>query len=481
MTTIINPNTFKGPNQGNVQGYIPQTIIESAKIDADMLQILADLDKLLSAVQIIALKLDQIDLNTIGPMTAAEIAATINSSSEKFDSDNLADDVVTDTDLNTAIESHRATTTFNKMHPETSIRSTELTYSSTPTTLVTSCSNILDELKNIRYQINRLNGKTNWSDTPVASLSSLYTALNTDIANLTSHIANTTLHLTPCQNQAADNANNPCACNPFATMNDIATHGNGDMLRSVYDKDKDGIVDSAEALKCSCGNKTYDDIVSKIATDIDTHKTNASAHHTRYTNAEAIGAINNDSDHSSTAKHYYKDLLGKPTCDRLTEAEVTNIQASKLADGTSPWVNVVMKSVSGLVPIDTLPIEHITTTWTENVVNTLTNTYFSSTLSGGVTGTITGPCYIYSGFGVVSENNGYLQYSVDGGTTWNDCITSQSILRGPAANGDNLRVWILSQLDIPNGLTYKIRAGSTYTGSSDIQYGASYNIRYKAY
>lgn len=480
MVTTVDPNTFKGPNQGNPNGYIPQTIIESAKVDADMLQILDDLDNHLSLFQTAFTKLDQINLDDLGPMTAEEIVNTINVSSQIIDADNLDVDVITLPDLDSAIETHRVNTTFAKMHPETSIRSTELPYSNTPTTLITTCANILDEIKNIRYQINRLNGKTNWSDTPAASLLSLYNSLNTDISNLAAHIANMSLHLTPCQNAAADNANSPCESNPFATISDISGHGCGDMLKAIYDKDKDGIVDVAEKLLCGCGNKSYDDIVSKIASDISVHRAIASAHHTRYTNAEAIGAINTDVDHSSTAKHYYNDLIGKPRCSELTDLEVDNIKASKLANGLEPWSNALTVDINGLISPSKLPIEVISSTWSEDD-NTIANAYFSSTVAGEVSTTFTGPCLIYNGFGTITQHSSYLQYSVDNGNTWKYCTISPLMMRGPSSAEDDLYTWMCPFIYIPTGYTYKIRAGSTYTGSAGQTYGAGFNIKYKQF
>jgi hypothetical protein len=58
--------------------------------------------------------------------------------------------------------------------------------------------------------------------------------------------------------------------------------------------------------------------------DIGAHAGNASAHHSRYTNAEAIAAINNDADHGSTAQHAHSDLTGVGASDhhsRYTDSE----------------------------------------------------------------------------------------------------------------------------------------------------------------
>ena len=54
-------------------------------------------------------------------------------------------------------------------------------------------------------------------------------------------------------------------------------------------------------------NSKHNNDYTKV-TDFNNHKGNSSAHHTRYSDSEAISAINNDGDHGSTAPHnYYTD------------------------------------------------------------------------------------------------------------------------------------------------------------------------------
>ena len=478
--TEITPNTFLGPNQGNAEGYIPETTIESAKIDADLNQIAYDLDNLLSAIQSAYVKLDQIDLESLGAITANDVVPIINASALKIDADNLADNVVIDSELISAISSHKNTTTLLDMHPETSIKSTELTYSNTPTTLITNCANLLDELKNIRYQIKRITGATNWSDVPPIPLNAVLNYINDIVLDLAGHVNSSILHLSYNEYLGVHYSHNPSAENPYATISDVTGLGSGDMTKAVYDTNNNGVVDKATALVYGTTTKDYTDIVSKIATDITTHKNIVSAHHTRYTNAEAIGAINGDTDHSATATHYYSDLLGKPAADGFSSSQVTNLRINRLADGSAPWVGSITLANNGYIPTNNLPIEYINSSWSEASSKVATRAFLSSSTSGSVSDTF-GPtqCMLLGGIGYVTTDYGYLQYSVNGGSTWNSCTVSPALVRSPSSGGNNMSVWTCPVGVIPAGSTFKIRAGSTFSGSSGNIFGAGYHIRYK--
>lgn len=480
--TTINPNTFVGPNQGNAEGYIPQTTIESSKIDADLTQIKSDLDNLLAYMQTAFTKLDQIDLAELGAIEAVDVVPVINASALKIDADNLADSVIIDSELAAAIATHKSTTTANDMHPETSIKSTELTYSNTPSTLQTTCANLLDELKNIRYQIHRMNGKTYWSDTPDSSLASIFTSLTNSINTLNSHLNSPFAHLTSNQHDAiVYAATPPSEENAFATLADVMGLGAGDMIRSVYDPNNDGSVAKADAIMSGTTAKTWSSITTQIASDISTHKNNVSAHHTRYTNAEAIGAINNDSDHSATAPHNYNDLTNKPAANAFNSTEVSNIRGNKLANGSTPWSGAVTVAGNGLISPAILPMDYITSSWTEGSGKYATQAYYSSANPGTVTSTINGPAVLLSGTGYATEDYGYLQYSVNGGSVWNSCALSASMMRGPDSEGPNLKLWTCPVAYIPSGSSFRIRAGSTFgPGSSENNYGGGYYIRYKS-
>ena len=348
--TTVNANSFIGPNQGNANGYIPDTTIESGKVDADFLQVKNDLDYHLAVLQNIFSKLDTIQTGATVDQTAADIVSLINASLLKIDADNLSDLVAKLTDVAASVESHRTTTTEGSMHPETSIRNTGLTYSNTPAGLITSCANLLDEIKNIRYQIHRINGKASWTDTPDASVATLKSAGDTNAANLSTHIADNSKHLTMNQNAAIDGANNPSASNVFITQNDVSGFGFGDMLKSVYDSNNDGSVSKADSLKYGEVFKTYADILTKITNDIAAHSAISNAHHARYTDAEARAAINNDANHGSSAQHnYFTAAQARAACTGQIDAATLNgFSASQLGSNVSDNGTLVVSKATDI-------------------------------------------------------------------------------------------------------------------------------------
>lgn len=175
--TTVNDNTYTGPNVGIVGGYVPLTTIESAKIDADLNLIEDDLDYHLAILQAIYIKLDLIESGATGDQNASEITTLINESASLIDADNLEDTVALLTNIISDIEAHRITTTNGEMHTENSIKGTEQTYSFTPSGIVTSCQNILDEINNLRYQIDAIVGKSTWIDTPDSTIATIQSTL----------------------------------------------------------------------------------------------------------------------------------------------------------------------------------------------------------------------------------------------------------------------------------------------------------------
>ncbi len=98
------------------------------------------------------------------------------------------------------------------------------------------------------------------------------------------------------------------------------------MTKTEYDNDTDSKVDRAEisdTLAYDTSTKSYTDIITDINSSINTHKSNVSAHHTRYTDAEAQAAINSDTDHGSTAQHNYR-----------TDEEIRDVTAAMMIAGT---------------------------------------------------------------------------------------------------------------------------------------------------
>lgn len=238
--TEVNTNTFKGPNQGVADGYAPLTIIESGKVDADLTQVKNDLDYHVAVLQSIYDKLDTIATGATPDQDALDIVTRINASAFRIDVKNLDTTVAQLVDITNALNTHIATTTQSAMHNQTSIKSTGLTYSNTPSTVITACNNLLDEIKNVRYQIHRMNGKNTWVDTPDGSLTSLKNSIQSLITDLSAHAANIS--------------------NPHAVT------------------------------KAQVGLGNVDNAKQATKTEFDAHAANASAHHARYTDAEAWAA-----------------------------------------------------------------------------------------------------------------------------------------------------------------------------------------------
>ncbi|NOR84932.1 hypothetical protein GQ473_02350 [archaeon] len=177
MTTVEN-NTFTGPNAGIVEGYVPLTTIESTSMDGDLNLVKDDLNYHLSILQAIYTKLDTIETGATATPSVSIMVSAINASAELIDADNLESTVALLSNIISYIEVHRVTTTQSAMHPEDSIKSTDQTYSYTPSSIITSCQNILDEINNLRYQIAAIVGKSTWIDTPDSTIATMQSTLS---------------------------------------------------------------------------------------------------------------------------------------------------------------------------------------------------------------------------------------------------------------------------------------------------------------
>jgi hypothetical protein len=476
MATNIEENVFKGPNQGIEGGYIPNTEIISDPVDLDFSDVLHDLNYHLSLLQIGFDKLDKIDLDLIKPLIAIDIYNALYGSEIRIDETNIDIDIPRKSDVEAMIEAHRIATAQNKMHPEISVRSTDLVYSATPTALITSCNNLLDEINNIRYQVHRIIGDNFWSDTPAETISNL--KINSDILSgyINDHIGDSTLHITPDYRAAMDAAESPSGTNAFATVSQLGGKGVGDMQKCVYDKNNNGVVDKAEALTDGdCGVKTYADIKNKIANDIASH--HHSCQHSTHSDDDICNVVHSDLTHSPSTVHDYNDLINKPApspADSLTEIQVNNIKADKLVSGTSPWDDKAPLN-NGVVTVNYLQsVKVLTTSWTDTVK---TKSYHSATTAGEVSDSIVGPAYIYCGTGFKTTDFGVLQ--VNTGNGWQDVAVSYDIL-GSLTGNPGQHVWMCPPLYIPTGKTFQIKAGSIYTGSGTAQNGGGYYIQYKS-
>ena len=130
--TTVNPPTSNGG------AFEPLTLIRAEEMNDELDDITYDLNYITGVLQSIYDKLDTIEPGAGAKLGSDQIIALINLGSKKINIERLSEDVSAGSDVTVAIANHRATTTSALMHPETSIKSTELSYSTTPTSYVSS-------------------------------------------------------------------------------------------------------------------------------------------------------------------------------------------------------------------------------------------------------------------------------------------------------------------------------------------------------
>jgi hypothetical protein len=154
-------------------------LIESEPINDDFDAVRGDLDAHLTTIQLICEKLGDVEEDADVNLTADATINLINTTGTgQIDVARLDVGSTISAAITTSIETHRTTTTDGSMHPETSIQSSKLGYTFTPTSLVTSPANLLDEIKNIRVMLDRVIGTTYWTDTPAKTLAQLSALFN---------------------------------------------------------------------------------------------------------------------------------------------------------------------------------------------------------------------------------------------------------------------------------------------------------------
>lgn len=132
----------------------------------------------------------------------------------------------------------------------------------------------------------------------------------------------------------------------------------GDMLKSVYDPDEDGIIALAQLDALVCSETEAD---AKVAT----HKSDASAHHTRYTDAEAVTAAKADADIADaiTKKHDQAHTIVSHSDTTATGDELNELTGggqtslhSHPGGGTLPTpVNIPIKHIASATAWSNMP------------------------------------------------------------------------------------------------------------------------------
>jgi len=256
-------------------------------------------------------------------------------------------------------------------------------------------------------------------------------------------------------------------------------------LNNVHDKYTDSEAVAAINNDTDHGSTAQHNYFSGSHSDLS--NVGADDHHTKYTDSEAVAAINNDGDHGSTAQHNYfsgdyNDLSNKPSiaystaipADNFTSGEVSNLRSNQLANGVDPLAETVLKEDE----YPRMPDSQVN--WPPNNYITVSSSHFSSSSPAERSATITGPAKIIDGFVTKTiDSYSFCEISLDGGTNWFAPNFSAELV-GVGTRGDTERasIWIPPKLYIPSGKSFKIRAGSTFDGDSSTDLGAGYYIRY---
>lgn len=171
---LVIDNTFAGSD------FQPNTIVASEQTNEYFNDLLIDLTAHLNELRSIYEKLDTIESGATSDMLASEIVSKINESILTIDRDNMPEVLATLASLTSAVSTHLSASGLDK-HPAANIQGVSGTYSATPTVFQSSSTRSLaDELNNIRLQLHKIIGRTNWASAPSASL----TTLNESVTSL---------------------------------------------------------------------------------------------------------------------------------------------------------------------------------------------------------------------------------------------------------------------------------------------------------
>lgn len=150
--------------------------IKSADINDNFDEVLASLTSHLNSIENIVTDLAEIESGAGGNYTGTQIVKLLNASTLRIDQNNCPTDILDTNDISSAVTSH-----INKTaaHAANYVAGLTTGYSVTPTGFVSATERtILDEINNLRYEIDKIIGTNTWADTPVASLETLNTLIS---------------------------------------------------------------------------------------------------------------------------------------------------------------------------------------------------------------------------------------------------------------------------------------------------------------
>lgn len=474
--TTVNPPTSDGGQ------FEPLTLIRAEEMNDELDAINYDLNYVTGVLQAIYDKLDTIEPGAGATLDSDQIIALINLGSSKINVERLSEDVSSGGDVTVAIANHRSTTTQAYMHPETSIKSTELSYSSTPTSYITSPTSLLDELKNLRYAVHKVIGRTTWVDTPTENLTQLTAALDVVQSKLAGIENNATADMSASEILTA-----------IKTVDGSSSGLDSDLLDGQH-------------------GSYYTPLTSLTA-----HTSNTNNPHSTTKTHVGLSNVLNVQQFPASNVETGAGLNGLTTWVPSSYTVNKAIRAAFGEGGNAPWVYKQNSSAEGgqlnfetanastypdalyidrtgsdfrfvsergaydkVVMVPQMRYSGINSTtnmmsvgelnWSTSVANN----YWSSSGPGTVSNAIIGPVMITGG--LVSRASSYSFVEYNTGSGWTQFAVTDMAAVPQKTN--NAQMGPIPSAFVPAGVTLQLRAGSTFSGSSSYNYGGAYVLHY---
>ena len=475
--TTVNPPTSDGGD------FEPLTLIRAEEMNAELDAINYDLNYVTGVLQAIYDKLDTIEPGAGASLNSDQIISLINLGTSKINVERLSEDVSSGGDVVVAIANHRTTTTQGSMHPENSIKSTELTYSNTPSAYITSPVNLLDELKNLRYAIHKVTGKTTWVDTPTENLTQLTAALDTVQSKLNGIEVGATADMSANEiltellkvdsNTSGLNSQylNGQAASYYASTSALNAHvGNISNPHSVT-KQQVGLTNVLNVQQFPASNVETGTTTNGLTTYV------PSSYTMNNTINKAFGAL------GGQCWLYAQDTSSEGGQVNFATANASSYPHQISMDRVGSILR--MYSVNGSL-VKSIEVPQMkaggssVTTELFSVADlgnhqSSANEYWSGGAASYVQNTITGPLMILGGTVCKSNDYGYVQWSING-SSWNNFSVATTASSPSTTSSNPVSIGAIPCTYVAG--TLYLKCGSTFSGASTKQYGGSYQLSY---
>lgn len=477
MTTVNPPISDGG-------AFEPLTLIRAEEMNGELDDITYDLNYIVGNLQDVWDKLDTIEPGAGATLDSDQIISLINLGTSKINVERLSEDVSSGGDVTVAIANHRTTTSQSYMHPETSIKSTELSYSNTPSAYYTAPVNLLEELKNLRYAIHKVTGKTTWVDTPTENLTQLTAAL--DVVQT---------KLGGIENGATADMGDAEILTAIKRVDGVSSGLDADLL----DGQQGSYYTPLSSLNAHLGNISNPHSVTKSqvglanvlnvqqfpSANVETGTgLNGSTAYvpSSYTVGKAIKTAFGDGGAIPGCWLYKQDTSHYGGRINFETANSSSFGSLIQLEREDDYLRMVAGRGS-IAKVITFPQLKYTGTTVGTVAmsvglfgsnDSIVNNYWSSSATGSVSNAITGPAMVTGGLVSRAAAYSFVDYNVGAGWIPFPVTDMASV----PVKGNSAQMGPIPCVYIPVGTTLQLRAGSTFSGSSSYNYGGAYNIQY---